>query len=108
VEMSLCGLGQTAPLPLLGGLRYFPEEFDEHINQKYCRTGVCEALVRRQQMAQQGQAQPGWLEERYLPARIGERYRQFFGAIPQNGGNGSSGNGSGTAAAGTQGKSVQR
>ena len=109
VEMSLCGLGQTAPLPLLGGLRYFPEEFDEHINQKYCRTGNCEALVRHQQMATKGQAQPGWLQESYLPARIGQRYRQFFGAIPQNaGGNGSNGQSQGTPPTATPGKTVSR
>ncbi len=72
VEMSLCGLGQTAPLPLLGGLRYFREEFDEHITQKYCRTNTCpiHALA---------------VEEQFLPARIGERYRRQFGAINQYG-----------------------
>lgn len=92
VEMSLCGLGQTAPLPLVGGLRYFREEFNEHIVQKYCRAEVCEALVERNLLAQgmpaPGQVQQGWVEERFLPARIGERYRQQFGAITQNGGNG--------------------
>jgi NADH-quinone oxidoreductase subunit F len=109
VEMSLCGLGQTAPLPLLGGLRYFRDEFDEHINQKHCRAGVCEVLVQREAMAQgrqvTGQVQPGWVEERFLPARIGERYHRQFGAITQNGGNGS---GAGSAPAATQGKSVGR
>lgn len=107
VEMSLCGLGQTAPLPLLGGLRYFLDEFEQHINEKVCSTGVCEGLVRIQQMKTGGPAQPGWLEERYLPARVGERYRQFFGAITQ-GGNGSGGNGAGSAPASTEGKAVRR
>ena len=101
VEMSLCGLGQTAPLPLLGGFRYFMDEFLEHINQKHCRAGMCDVLVARERAAS-GQVQPGWVEERFIPARIGERYRQQLGAITQNGG---SGNGS---AAGSIGKTVQR
>jgi NADH:ubiquinone oxidoreductase subunit F (NADH-binding) len=104
VEMSLCGLGQTAPLPLLGGFRYFMDEFEEHINQKHCRTGRCEVLVQRER--ERRQHEPAWLQESYLPARIGERYRRQFGAITQ-GGNGA-GNGTGSAAASTQGKSVRR
>ena len=102
VEMSLCGLGQTAPLPLLGGLRYFREEFDEHIVQKHCRCGSCEVLVRREQ--ERRQHEPAWLEERYLPARIGERYRQMRGAITQ-GGNGQR---QGAAPAAADGKAVRR
>jgi len=42
---SLCGLGQTAPNPVLSTLRYFREEYIEHIEQKRCRAGVCENLV---------------------------------------------------------------
>jgi bidirectional [NiFe] hydrogenase diaphorase subunit len=38
---SLCGLGQTAPNPVLSTLRYFKEEYLEHINDKLCRAGVC-------------------------------------------------------------------
>ena len=34
VEMSLCGLGQTAPLPLMGGIRWFRDEFVEHISRQ--------------------------------------------------------------------------
>ena len=40
-EASLCGLGQTAPNPVLTTLRYFRDEYMEHINQKKCRAGVC-------------------------------------------------------------------
>lgn len=40
-EASLCGLGQTAPNPLLSSLRYFEEEYIEHIEQKKCRGGKC-------------------------------------------------------------------
>jgi bidirectional [NiFe] hydrogenase diaphorase subunit len=39
---SLCGLGQSAPNPVLSTLRYFREEYIEHINEKRCRAGVCE------------------------------------------------------------------
>ena len=42
---SLCGLGSTAPNPVLTALRYFPEEFDAHINQKKCPAGVCRDLI---------------------------------------------------------------
>ena len=39
---SLCGLGQSAPNPVLSTLRYFRDEYTEHIVQKRCRAGVCE------------------------------------------------------------------
>ena len=42
---SLCGLGQTAPNPVLTTLRYFREEYEEHIIHKRCRAAVCEDLV---------------------------------------------------------------
>jgi len=38
---SLCGLGQSAPNPVLSTLRYFRDEYLEHIEQKRCRAGVC-------------------------------------------------------------------
>jgi NADH-quinone oxidoreductase subunit F len=44
-ESSLCGLGQTAPNPVLTTLRYFPEEFEAHIRDKRCPAGSCLALV---------------------------------------------------------------
>jgi len=43
---SLCGLGQTAPNPVLTTIRYFREEYEEHINKHYCRAGVCTKLVK--------------------------------------------------------------
>ncbi len=43
---SLCGLGQTAPNPVLSTLRHFREEYEEHIVLKTCRAAVCEGLVR--------------------------------------------------------------
>ena len=44
VDGSLCGLGQLAPGVLNNAVRYFPEEFEEHVEGKYCRTGTCSAL----------------------------------------------------------------
>jgi NADH-quinone oxidoreductase subunit F/NADP-reducing hydrogenase subunit HndC len=38
---SLCGLGQSAPNPVLTTIRYFREEYEEHIHDKYCRAKVC-------------------------------------------------------------------
>lgn len=43
-DSALCGLGQTAPNPILSTLRFFKNEYLEHINDKYCRAGVCQAL----------------------------------------------------------------
>jgi NADH-quinone oxidoreductase subunit F len=43
---SLCGLGQTAPNPVLSTLRHFRDEYEEHIVLKTCRAAVCEGLVR--------------------------------------------------------------
>ena len=40
-DTALCGLGQTAPNPVLSTIKYFREEYDEHIRDKYCRAGVC-------------------------------------------------------------------
>ena len=42
---ALCGLGQTAPNPVLSTLRYFREEFESHIFQKRCPAGICRALI---------------------------------------------------------------
>lgn len=44
-QTSLCGLGQTAPNPVEATLRYFREEYIEHIRDKKCRAGVCAELV---------------------------------------------------------------
>ncbi len=38
---SLCGLGQSAPNPVLSTIKYFREEYEEHIYDKYCRAKVC-------------------------------------------------------------------
>lgn len=42
---SLCGLGKSAPNPVLSMLKYFREEYDQHVNNKWCATKNCKHLV---------------------------------------------------------------
>ena len=44
-KSALCGLGQTAPNPVLSTLRYFRDEYLAHVRDKKCPAGVCKALV---------------------------------------------------------------
>jgi NADP-reducing hydrogenase subunit HndC len=44
-DASLCGLGQSAPNPVLSTLRYFRNEYEAHIKEKRCPAGVCQALL---------------------------------------------------------------
>ena len=44
-KASLCGLGQSAPNPVLSTIKNFREEYEEHIKLKKCRSNVCEKLV---------------------------------------------------------------
>ncbi len=44
-DSALCGLGQTAPNPILSTLRYFRDEYVAHVVDKKCPAGVCKALV---------------------------------------------------------------
>ncbi len=44
-ENALCGLGQTAPNPVLSTLRYFRDEYVAHVVEKRCPAGVCKALL---------------------------------------------------------------
>lgn len=43
-QTAMCGLGQTAPNPVLSTLRYFRNEYETHIYDKHCEAGVCAAL----------------------------------------------------------------
>ena len=45
-ENALCGLGQTAPNPVLTTIRYFRDEYEAHIREKRCPAGECTALIR--------------------------------------------------------------
>jgi NADH:ubiquinone oxidoreductase subunit F (NADH-binding)/(2Fe-2S) ferredoxin/ferredoxin len=44
ISTSLCGLGQSAPNPVLTTIRYFRDEYESHIKEKWCKTGVCKDL----------------------------------------------------------------
>lgn len=44
-KSSLCGLGQTAPNPVLSTLRYFRDEYIAHVKDKKCPAGVCKSLI---------------------------------------------------------------
>lgn len=45
IKTSLCGLGRSAPNPVLSTIRYFRDEYEAHINEKRCPAGVCKALI---------------------------------------------------------------
>ena len=45
-ENSLCGLGQSAPNPVLSTLKYFRDEYVAHVRDKICPAGVCKSLIR--------------------------------------------------------------
>jgi NAD-dependent dihydropyrimidine dehydrogenase PreA subunit len=45
IAASLCGLGQTAPNPVLTTIRYFRDEYESHIRDKWCKAGVCKDLT---------------------------------------------------------------
>ena len=49
-ETSLCGLGQTAPNPVVSTLRYFPEEYEAHIRERRCPAGHCHIASPQQEV----------------------------------------------------------
>jgi NADH-quinone oxidoreductase subunit F len=73
-DSSLCGLGQTAPNPVLSTLRYFRGEYEDHILEQYCEAGVCAELFTAQciNACPLGQMVPGYIslvdEERFEEA----------------------------------------
>lgn len=44
IATSLCGLGQTAPNPVLSTIRYFRNEYEAHIREHWCHAGICSSL----------------------------------------------------------------
>jgi ferredoxin len=44
-DTSLCGLGQSAPNPVISGLHYFRKEYEEHLYERRCESGVCKELL---------------------------------------------------------------
>ncbi len=45
IKGSLCGLGKSAPNPVLSTLRYFRDEYEAHINEQRCPGGICKELI---------------------------------------------------------------
>ncbi len=45
IDTSLCGLGQTAPNPVISTIQYFKDEYEAHIYDKACPAGVCQDLI---------------------------------------------------------------
>lgn len=45
IKGSLCGLGKSAPNPVLSTIRYFRDEYEAHINEKRCPGGICKELI---------------------------------------------------------------
>ena len=86
-ETSLCGLGQTAPNPVLSTIRHFRREYDQHIREKHCEAGVCPSLVRApcQSACPAGVDVPGFVslvgEKRYAEALKLHRERNPFAAV---------------------------
>jgi NADH-quinone oxidoreductase subunit F len=86
-ETSLCGLGQTAPNPVLSTIRHFGHEYVEHIRDKRCRAGVCAALVSApcSSACPANVDIPGFLslvgERRYAEALRVHRERNPFAAV---------------------------
>jgi len=86
-ETSLCGLGQTAPNPVLSTIRHFGYEYVEHIRDKRCRSGVCPALVHApcESACPANVDIPGYVslvaENRYAEALRLHRERNPFAAV---------------------------
>ncbi|TVQ96065.1 MAG: NADH-quinone oxidoreductase subunit NuoF [Spirochaetaceae bacterium] len=86
-ETSLCGLGQSAPNPVLSTIRYFRHEYEAHIRERHCEAGVCPSLVRApcQSACPAGVDVPGFVslvgEERYAEALKLHRERNPFAAV---------------------------
>ncbi len=86
-KTSLCGLGQSAPNPVLSTIRYFRKEYESHIREHKCEAGVCAKLVRApcQSACPAGVDVPGFVsltgEKRYAEALRLHRERNPFAAV---------------------------
>ena len=84
---SLCGLGQTAPNPVLSTIQHFRHEYEDHIIHKHCEAGVCPGLVRApcQSACPASVDIPGFIslikEKRYAEALKLHREKNPFAAI---------------------------
>ena len=86
-QTALCGLGQTAPNPVLSTIRHFRHEYEQHIRDHHCEAGVCPGLVRApcQSACPAGVDVPGFVsliaEERFDEALKLHRNRNPFAAV---------------------------
>ena len=86
-DTALCGLGQTAPNPVLSAIRHFRGEFEAHIRDKKCVAGICSELVRApcQNACPAGVDVPGYVsliaEKRYEEALKLHRERNPFVSV---------------------------
>ncbi|MBN1926742.1 MAG: FAD-dependent oxidoreductase [Prolixibacteraceae bacterium] len=86
-KTSLCGLGQSAPNPVLSTIRYFRAEYESHIREHKCEAGICAKLVRApcQSACPAGVDVPGFVsltgEKRYAEALRLHRERNPFAAV---------------------------
>jgi len=86
-DTALCGLGQTAPNPVLSTIRHFRDEYEAHIREKRCPAGVCADLVRApcQNACPAGVDVPGFVsligEKRYAEALRLHRERNPFASV---------------------------
>lgn len=86
-QTALCGLGQTAPNPVLSTIRHFRAEYEAHITDKHCEAGVCPGLVRApcQSACPAHVDIPGFVsliaEKRYAEALRLHRERNPFAAV---------------------------
>ena len=86
-DTALCGLGQTAPNPVLSTIRHFRDEYEQHIRDKHCTAGVCPKLVRApcQSACPANVDVPGFIslvgEKRYAEALRLHRERNPFAAV---------------------------
>ncbi len=86
-QTSLCGLGQTAPNPVLSTIRHFRKEYEAHIRDHHCEAGVCPGLVRApcQSACPAHVDVPGFVslvgEGRYAEALLLHRERNPLAAI---------------------------
>ncbi len=87
IDTSLCGLGQTAPNPVLSTIRHFRHEYEAHIKNKHCEAGVCRGLVRApcQSACPAHVDVPGYVslitEKRYAEALKLHRNRNPFASV---------------------------
>ena len=86
-DSAFCGLGQTAPNPVLSTIKYFRDEYEAHIYEKRCPAGVCPSLVRApcQSGCPANVDVPAFValtgEKRYAEALLVHRNRNPFASV---------------------------